>query len=76
VNLNPGPTAPTLTERQWDRDMPAYAALRSQGLQPHDIDGCAELQARATIPWEIETGRVLPKHQVPIYRSLLADLET
>ena len=45
-------------ERQWDADMPAYARLRKQGLQPDQIDGCAQLEKRATTQAEVERGHL------------------
>lgn len=42
------------TERQWDRDFPAYKRLRAEGLQPRRSDGCAELEQRATDRHQIE----------------------
>jgi hypothetical protein len=44
-------------------DMPAYKRLRQQGLQPRDIDGCAELEARAETVREIEAGQLLTPSQ-------------
>ena len=44
------------TESGWDRDMPAYKRLRREGHQPPSVDGCADLEARARSPFEIETG--------------------
>lgn len=41
-------------EARWQRDMPAYKALRADGLQPRQIDGCAELQATARTEAEVE----------------------
>lgn len=51
-------TAPTRTESQWDKDMPAYKRLRQDGTQPRSIDGCAELETRASTRLEIEQGHV------------------
>ena len=45
------------TERQWDKDMPAYKRLRREGLQPRSVDGAAELERRATTEAQVE-GRV------------------
>lgn len=45
-------------ERQWGKDMPAYARIRKEGLQPKNIDGCAELEARAHDRLEVEMGHV------------------
>lgn len=47
-------------QAQWDRDMPAYKAMRGQGIQPPSIDGAADLQARATDKCEIEMGKIIP----------------
>ena len=46
------------TENRWHKDMPAYKRLVQDGLQPPRIDGCAELEAKATSKHEIESGRV------------------
>jgi hypothetical protein len=46
LQFNDGPAPQTLMERGWDKDMPAYARLRSDGIQPRHIDGSAELEAR------------------------------
>ena len=43
------------TERGWNRDMPAYKRLRRQGYQPKQIDGCADLEVRASTAAEVES---------------------
>ena len=53
------PPSQTLIENQWERDLPAYARLRRQGYQPPRTQGCAELEARAHLPREIEKGRII-----------------
>lgn len=63
ISFRAFPHPHTLTERQWDRDMPAYKAMRKQGLQPRDIDGCDELSARAETVREIEAGQLLTPQQ-------------
>ena len=35
------------TERNWNKDMPAYKRLRANGLQPKRIDGAAEVEKKA-----------------------------
>ena len=47
------------TERNWDKDMPAYKRLRANGLQPKRIDGAANVEKRAQEGWQVETG-ILP----------------
>lgn len=44
------------TEREWDRDLPAYKRLRHAGHQPLKIDGADRLEATAASDWEIKTG--------------------
>jgi hypothetical protein len=44
------------TERNWQKDMPAYRRLRQEGLQPKSIDGAARIESRATEKWQVETG--------------------
>jgi len=46
------------TEDRWHKDMPAYKRLVQDGLQPPRIDGCAELEAKASTRVEVESGRV------------------
>jgi hypothetical protein len=44
------------TERNWQKDMPAYKRLRSEGLQPKSIDGAARIESRANEKWQVESG--------------------
>ncbi len=46
------------TERNWNKDMPAYKRLRADGLQPKRIDGAAEVEKKAKESWQVETGIV------------------
>jgi hypothetical protein len=47
LQFNPkGPATQTRMEEGWSRDMPAYARLRADGIQPRGIDGSAELETR------------------------------
>ena len=47
------------TERNRNKDMPAYKRLRANGLQPKKIDGAAEVEKKAQESWQVETG-ILP----------------
>ena len=38
--------------------MPSYKRLRANGTQPRSIDGCAELEAKASTRLEVEQGHV------------------
>ena len=44
------------TERNWQKDMPAYKRLRENGLQPKSIDGAANVEKKAEHSWQVETG--------------------
>lgn len=52
-------------ESRWEKDMPAYYRLRRNGLQPSRIDGCAELETRATSQTEVEMGHLFDKQTLP-----------
>ena len=54
IQFGGSPHSKTLMEKRWDRDMPAYMRLRRNGLQPAQIDGCAELETRANTQIEVE----------------------
>ena len=62
VSFTAAPSSTTLTERRWDRDMPAYKRLRENGLQPRCIDGCGDLEAKADTTFEVAAGRVIRNH--------------
>ena len=47
------------TEKQWDKDIPAYVRMRKNGEQPPRIDGCADLDARASTRFEVESGQIM-----------------
>lgn len=44
------------TEKQWNKDMPAYKRFREKGYQPPGIDGCDRLEATAQSNIEIQSG--------------------
>lgn len=62
---SPDAAATAARERRWERDRPAYKRLRENGQQPRCIEGCAELEAKAASPAEIELGltRVPASHR-------------
>lgn len=57
------------TEKRWEADMPAYRRLRADGTQPKNIDGCAELEARASSRDEITMGHIFTKAELPKVRE-------
>ena len=58
------------TEKQWDKDIPAYVRMRKNGEQPPGIDGCADLEARASTRFEIETGKVMEGSEKKIAEAI------
>lgn len=42
-------------EKGWQKDIPAYKRLVKDGLQPQQVDGCAEAEMRADYKEQIET---------------------
>lgn len=59
----------TIKERDLSKDMGAYKHLRRDGLQPKQIDGCAELESRATDRFEVELGHLIPDKDKPAVRE-------
>lgn len=53
------PPAERLIEQRMSKDLPAYARLRAQGLQPRTTKNCAELEKRAESQLEIELGKLI-----------------
>lgn len=47
-------------EKNWNKDIPAYKRLVADGLQPESVDGCADLEARATTKGQVEGDRFEP----------------
>jgi hypothetical protein len=47
-------------EARLSRDLPAYKRLRRNGTQPRQINGCAELELKASDRLEVELGHVFP----------------
>lgn len=66
VNIGSFPTAPTLTERRWDKDMPAYKRLVEDGLQPPRIDGSAAIERNAENEVEVTRGHAIDKETLAV----------
>lgn len=62
-------------EKRWEKDMPAYKALRAQGLQPPRIDGSAELMKNAETRFEVESGQIM-KGKAKQIESTISTLES
>jgi hypothetical protein len=62
-------------EKQWERDLPAYRRLRRQGYQPPRTQGCAELEARAHMPREVEMGRIIAPQAWKQVGGMITDAE-
>jgi len=61
-------------EARWQKDMPAYKRLREDGLQPKGIDGCAEVEAKASTVFEVEHNQVMTKAQLDQYASVMGEV--
>lgn len=72
---SPAVVAITEREKRWDKDMPAYKAIRADGVQPRAIDGSAELQARANDEIEVTSGEFLTRGQAKTARGILDEME-
>jgi hypothetical protein len=55
--------------------MDAYERLRRDGTQPPQIDGCADLEARAATRFEIESGHLLPGAEAKIEEGMALSAE-
>lgn len=62
-------------EKNWSRDMDAYASMREQGLQPSKIDGSADLANAASDAWEVEHGIVMSPELRKSHLSAYKDVE-
>lgn len=71
-NRYPEATRIVQTDKQWDKDMPAYKRLRNNGIQPKRIDDSAELETRATEQFEIEMATIVPKDKQPQVKEGMA----
>lgn len=49
-------------EKQLEKDLPAYARLRSEGMQPKSTVGAAEIESRANSRYEVESGTIVDKY--------------
>lgn len=61
-------------ELRWDKDMDSYYRLRMDGVQPRQINGSADLEARAESQIEVESGQVLNKKQRAQTMSVINDM--
>lgn len=59
-NRSPDAKRQIALDHQWEKDLPAYKALRKDGLQPRGIDGCHQIEAQATDSLEVSMGRKIP----------------
>lgn len=74
INIGSFPTDVTLTERQWDKDMPAYKRLRNDGLQPARIDGSYITEQNAKDEKEVELGRAISPTELSMLKDSNASL--
>jgi hypothetical protein len=69
----PGVVAAENRENRWSKDMPAYRRLRENGVQPRQIDGSAELEAKASTQAEIEIGHAFKGHNLRDVQAIAED---
>lgn len=74
-NKSPDARRTIATERQWEKDMPAYKALRKNGLQPRAIDGCHMIEANAEDRMEVEMGHKIPKDKRELAHEAAAEIK-
>ena len=70
-NVMPPPER--IVEQRQNRDLPAYARLRAQGLQPLSTRNCAELEGRAGSQLEIEMGKLIDPPLLRRHRNEIAE---
>ena len=70
---NVEPPTERVIEKRMDRDLPAYARLRAQGLQPRTTRHCAELETRAQSQVEIEMGKLIAPDLLRKHGSEIAE---
>lgn len=68
--------AERVREKNWSRDMDAYASMREQGLQPAKIDGSGDLAAAASDSWEVEHGIVMSPELRKSHLSAYKEVES
>lgn len=70
-NVTPPPDR--LVEQRMEKDLPAYARLRANGLQPKTTRGCAELEGRANTQFEIEMSKLVDPPLMKRYGNVIAE---
>lgn len=63
VTRSPEVVAAAAREKRWDKDIPAYKALRKDGLQPKTSEGAHELMTTSDTREQIEKLPKLWKHR-------------
>ena len=51
-------------EKRLERDLPAYARLRKEGLQPKSTVGAGDIEAGARSRFEVESGRLISDDKI------------
>lgn len=70
---NVQPPAERLHEQRLDKDLPAYARLRANGLQPPSTRNAAELETRAHNQMEIEMGKLIAPPLLRQYQGEISE---
>jgi hypothetical protein len=70
---NVEPPSERIVERHQNADLPAYARLRANGIQPPQTKGCAELEKRANSQLEVELGKLIDPPLLRKHQNEIAD---
>jgi len=61
------------TEKQQEKDLPAYKRLREDGLQPKSTKGAAEIEAQATTRFEVTSGQIFRAEDKSTLKAALTE---
>jgi hypothetical protein len=70
---NVEPPVERIIEKKMDADLPAYARLRAQGLQPPTTRNSAELEKRANTQMEVEMGKLIAPDLLRRHQSQITE---
>jgi hypothetical protein len=70
---NVEPPVERIIEKKMDADLPAYARLRANGLQPPTTRNSAELEKRANTQMEVEMGKLIAPDLLRRHQSQITE---
>lgn len=76
ISFGKGIHPETVRENQLSADLDAYARLKKNGTQPPKIDGCADLEKKASSIFEVTLGKTAAdKKSLQRARSVVRDMD-